>query len=114
VLEKRERMKKDHRSGGKYSGGHTTVIPAAAFLADIADNQQEVTKISLGYIKAGLPSIEGKRRAKITERQGNLLVSVRDNITHQEITVYTDDPRKTKRALYRGGLKCGIEVSFVD
>ena len=106
-------MKKDHRSGGKYGGSHTTVIPAAAFLTDIADQQPEVTKISLGYIKAGLPSIEGKRRAKITERQGNLLLSVRDNTSHQEVTVYTDDLRKSKRVLYRGGLKCGIEVSFV-
>jgi hypothetical protein len=106
-------MKKDHRSGGKYSGSHTTVIPAAAFLADVADLQPEVTKIALGYIKAGLPSIEGKRRAKITERQGNLLVMIRDNTSHQEITVYTNDPPKSKRAIYRGGLKHGIEVSFV-
>lgn len=105
-------MKKNHRSGGKYSSNHTTVIPAAALLTDIADLQPEVTKISLGYIKAGMPSIEGKRRAKITERQGNLLLSVRDNTSHQEIVVYTDDPYKTKRALYRGGLECDIEVSF--
>jgi hypothetical protein len=107
-------MKKDHRSGGKYSGSHTTVVPAAGFLVDVAYTQQEVTKLSLGFIKGGLPSIEGKRRAKITVRPGNLLVVVRDNTSHQEVTVYTNDPLKTRRALYRDGLKHGIEVSFVD
>ncbi len=107
-------MKKDHRSGGKYTGSHTTVIPAAGLLTDIADQQPEVTKIALGYIKAGLPSAAGKRRAKITERLGNLLLSVRDNVSQQEITVYSTDLKQSKRALYQGALKFGIEVSFVD
>ena len=106
-------MKKDHRAGGKYSGSHTTVIPAAALLADIATVQSEVTKIALGYIKAGLPSIKGNRRAKIAERQGNLLVTVRDNVSQQELVVYTSDLQKSKRTLYRGGLGHDIEVSFV-
>ena len=106
-------MKKDHRSGGKYSGSHTTVIPAAGLLADLATMQPEVLKIALGYIKAGLPSVKGNRRAKIMERPGNLLLTIRDNVSQQEITVYTSDTQKSKRALYRGGLEHGIEVSFV-
>ncbi len=104
---------KNHRSGGKYGPSHTTVIPAAAILTDIAERQPEVSKISLGFIKAGLPSIEGKFRAKITERPGNLLVSVRDNTSMQELTLYTPEPAKTKRTLYRAAKKDGIEVSFV-
>ncbi len=31
----------------------------------------------------------------------------------QEVVVYTSDPSKTKRALYRDGKKASIEVSFV-
>ena len=105
-------MKKNHRSGGKYTGSHTTLIDAAGELADIAETQSEVTKIALGYIKAGLSSVGGEKRAKITERSGSLLLSVRDNTSTQEITVYTQDTAKTKRALYREGKKAGIEVSF--
>ena len=106
-------MKKDHRSGGKFGSSHTTVVPAAGLLCDIAEREKEVTKISLGFIKSGLRSLEGKKRAKVTVRQGNLLLSVRDNSSNQEITIYTTDTHKTKRALYRGGLDEGIEVSFV-
>ena len=106
-------MKQHHRSSGKYTNSHTTVIPVAGSLVDIAEKQPEVTKIALGYIKAGLPSVEGKKRAKITERQGNLLVSIRDNTSHQEITIYTSDLAKTKRTLYREGKKYYVEVSFV-
>ena len=104
--------KKGHRSGDKYTGTHTMVIPAAAILADIANKQPEVTKISLGFIKAGLPSAGGVRRAKITERQGNLLIAVRDNTSQQEIAVYTPEMQKTKLALFRDGQKAGIEISF--
>ncbi len=106
-------MAEGHRSGGKYVASHTTVIPAAAALADIAEKQPEVMKIALGFIKAGLPSIAGKRRAKLTERPGNLLLAVRDNSSMQEVTVYTSDHAKTKRVLYREGKEFGIEVSFV-
>ena len=106
-------MKKDHRSGGKFAGSHTTVTTAAALLADCATQLPEVSKISLGFIKAGLPSAKGSRRCKITERQGNLLLSVRDNASTQELVIYTEDLQKTKRALYRNGLAHAIEVSFV-
>ena len=107
-------MKKDHRAGGKFGGSHTTLIPAAGILADVAHQQGEVRKISLGLITASLSSVNGKRRAKVQKRLGNLLVSVRDNTTRQEIVIYTDDPQKTMRSLYRGGRDEGIEVSFVD
>lgn len=106
-------MKQGHRSGGKYVSNHTTVTPAAGELADIASKQSEVTKISLGFIKAGLPSLAGKRRAKLTDRPGNLLLVVRDNSSTQELTIYTSDSAKTKRTLYRDGKKASIEVSFV-
>ncbi|MGA2939746.1 MAG: DUF2103 domain-containing protein [Syntrophobacteraceae bacterium] len=106
-------MKQGHRSGGKYVASHTTLIPAAATLADIAEKQPEVKKIALGFIKAGLPSVGGKRRAKITEHPSNLFISVRDNTSTQMMVLYTADTEKTKRTIYRGGKKFGIEVSFV-
>ena len=107
-------MKKGHRAGGKFSGKHTTLTEAAAILADVAEQQVDVRKISLGYISPSLSSVGGKRRAKVKKRMGNLLVSVRDNTSRQEIVIYTDNAQKTMRALYRGGLEEGIEVSFVD
>ncbi len=107
-------MKKGHRAGGKYAGSHTTVIPAAALLTDVASRLPEVTKISLGFVTSGLRSVGGLRRAKVTERGGNLLVSVRDNTSLQQVVIYSADLQATKRALYRGGLDCGIEVSFTE
>jgi hypothetical protein len=105
-------MKKDHRSGGKFGSNHTTVVAAAGHLCDIAHQQPEVTKISLGFIKSGLRSLEGKKRAKVTMRPGNLFLSVRDNSSNQELTIYTDDTKKTRQALYRGGKEYDIEVRF--
>ena len=42
---------KRSRSGGKYTGSHTTIIPAAADILDGIDEMLLVTKISLGAIK---------------------------------------------------------------
>lgn len=103
---------KNHRSGGKYSGSHTTVIPAAGIVADIAANLPEVSKISLGFIKAGLSSVNGQRRLKITEREGNILLSVRDNASHQELMVYTNNMPACLLAIARGVRNAGLHISF--
>ena len=105
---------KGKRSGGKYNGSHTTVIPAAATLCDVAHDLECVTKISLGFIKAGLKSAHGNRRVKITEKQGALLLAIRDNNTHQEIFVYSNDLKVAKQGIKEGAEKEGIQVSFAD
>ncbi len=101
---------KNHRSGGKFSGRHTTVIPAAGIVADLAIAQGEVTKVSLGFIKTGLPSANGKRRVKLTQEQGDILLSIRDNTSHQEIRVYTPDIQKTMQAIAREAKNKGFLI----
>ena len=53
--------RKNSRMGGKYGGGHTTVIPAAGIIADIAHDCTFVIKISVGFIKSGLPNTKGEK-----------------------------------------------------
>jgi hypothetical protein len=103
---------KNHRSGGKFSCSHTTVIPAAALMADIADRLQEVTKISLGFIKAGIGSSGGQRRVKITCRKGNILLAIRDNASHQELTVYTSCVPTSLLGIAKGARNAGLHISF--
>ncbi len=105
-------MSKDSRSGGKYTGSHTSLIPAAAKICDIANRCPNVTKISPGFIKAGLPSARGNRRVKITVSDGSMLLSIRDNASHQEVRVYATDIHAAKYAIARGCKDEGITVSF--
>ncbi len=107
-------MSKDSRSGGKFCGSHTTLIPAAAIVADIADTSLFVTKISLGFIKAGLKSVNGNRRVKIADDGKSLLLSVRDNASHQELRIFVSDLPKAKLALAKGVRNAGIAISFKE
>ena len=99
------------RAGKKFTGNHTTLIPAASLIADIAHACPTVTKISPGFIKAGLKSVQGKRRLKITDKGTHLLLSIRDNTSHQEIHVYTSDQKTAERAIADGALRKGVLVS---
>jgi len=103
---------KGSRSGGKYGGNHTTVIPAAELLCDIADSCLKVTKISPGYIKMGLRSVGGQRRVKISDSDEAILLSVRDNTSHQEVRVWADDHQEAKLAIARGARANGLHISF--
>ncbi|MEK7614936.1 MAG: DUF2103 domain-containing protein [Patescibacteria group bacterium] len=103
---------KDSRSGGKYGGNHTTLIHAAATVCDIAESCSAVTRISPGFIKAGLPGVNGKRRIKIVEQSGALLLTVRDNTSHQEVYIYASDLQAVKSILEQGAQKAGFFVSF--
>ncbi len=105
-------MSKHSRSGGKFTGNHTTLIPAATLVCDIAEACQSVTKITPGFIKAGLKSVSGHRRVKITERDGAILLSVRDNASHQEVYVYAKDVQTAKLAIARGARDEGLKVAF--
>ncbi len=102
--------KKGSRSGGKYTGSHTTVVPGAAVIADIADQCAYVTKIALGYIKGGLPPAKGLRRIKILVDTGSLLLTVRDNISQQELRIYTDDVESALRVIKEGAIEKGFSI----
>ena len=102
--------KKNTRAGGKYGGGHTTVIPGAGIVADIAHNCSYVTKISVGFIKGGLSPTRGIRRIKITTSEGSLLISVRDNIAHQELRVYVSDVVLARKIIHTQAELAGFVV----
>lgn len=105
---------KNSRSGGKYTGNHTTLIPLAALICDIAHACASVTKISPGFIKAGLRSVNGQRRIKITDQQGAILIAVRDNASHQQLHVYATDTQAAKLAIAKGARDARIHVSFTQ
>ena len=106
-------MSKYSRSGGKFSGNHTTFTPVACTVADTAHACDVVTRISAGFLKAGLKSANGKRRVKITiESRSSLLLSVRDNTSHQEIHVYATDLNVAKRKIATEIEEAGLTVSF--
>lgn len=106
-------MSKYSRSGGKYTGNHTTLIPLACTTCDIASNIPEVTKITLGFIKAGLKSVGGQRRVKFTdENPHTILLSVRDNASHQEIRVYVTDIQEARTTIARRLRDAGIMIRF--
>lgn len=104
-------MSKDSRSGGKFSG-HTTLIPAAVIVADIANSSDAVYRICPGFIKAGLKSANGHKRVKITRNQSHILLSVRDNASHQEVHVYATDVQKAMLEIARGARDANLSFSF--
>ncbi len=105
---------KDSRSGGKYTGNHTTLSPLAARVCDIAHKCDAVTKISPGFLKAGLHSVNGQRRVKITDKNGGVLLSIRDNTSHQEVSVYTGDLQAAKLHIARHCQSEDIKIAFKD
>ena len=106
-------MSKYSRSGGKYTGNHTTLIPLAAEACDIASAIPEVTKITPGFIKAGLKSVSGKRRVKFTDESANcILLSVRDNASHQEVWVYVSELQETRTTIARRLRDADIAIRF--
>jgi hypothetical protein len=103
---------KNHRQGGKFGGGHTTLIDLAILLADMADARPEVTKISPGFIQCGGGAIGGERSVKILDARGGLLLKVRQNRAVQEVRIVTANLHETKLALARGARNNRIRISF--
>ena len=103
--------RKGSRAGGKYTSSHTTVIPAAGEIADIASNCVSVTKISLGFIKAGLPGAKGIKRLKVTIGDGSIVFSVRDNTSLQELRVYVLDMPNALKIIRTEARKKGFVIS---
>jgi hypothetical protein len=92
-------MSKDSRSGGKYGGGHTTLIPAARIICYEANKHSLITKISPGFITSGLRSINGRRRVKITNEGSVILLTVRDNTSQQQVRMYSNKIKESIPAL---------------
>lgn len=79
---------KTKKAGGKYAKSHSTMIPAAAIVCKALERIPEVTRISLGFITAGMRTV-ATRRIKITVVGGAAIkLSVRDHISHQEVYIY--------------------------
>lgn len=104
-------MSKDSRAGGKFTGSHTTLIPLAREVCDIAHAVSAVSKISPGFITAGLRPIRGLRRIKIVEREGALQLTIRDNTSLQEVYIYTSDFEGTKKSIARSLVDRSIQIS---
>jgi len=104
-------MSKDSRSGGKFSG-HTTLVPAAVLVADIANKSAHVYRICPGYIKAGLKSVSGHKRVKITNEGKYILLAVRDNVTQQEVHVYAKDSQQAMLDIAKGARDAGLTIAF--
>lgn len=96
---------KGHRSGGKFGGSHTTMIPLAEVLVDSIVKHYSVTKISAGFIKAGLPSANGNRQMKIYDAQGGMRLRIRDNTTRQDVWVFTKGVQEITQILERVSLE---------
>jgi hypothetical protein len=107
-------MSKYSRSGGKFTGNHTTFIPAAALVADIANACSAVYRISPGFINAGLKSANGQRRVKILKGDDGkyILLSVRDNASQQEVHVYASETHDAMHAIAKGARNAGLAIAF--
>lgn len=87
-----------HKSGGKITTSHTSVIDAAFPIVAAAEKLPEVTKISLGIIKqAGKAGRQ--RRLKFLPITGGWKLTVRGSATVQEIFIYTGEAASTKTFL---------------
>ncbi|MEN8252569.1 MAG: DUF2103 domain-containing protein [Patescibacteria group bacterium] len=102
-------MSKGHRQGGKISGRHTTVIPAAEKIVDFLARQQEVKKISVGFIKHGIKS--GKHSVKIMEMESGLLLKIRGSASIQEVRVYTAQKKNIRTLIEEFAQKNKISVT---
>jgi hypothetical protein len=87
-------MSKGHKQGGKITGSHTTVIPAAEKLIDFLQKQKIVNKISIGFIKHGIRN--GRHSIKIMQMNSGLLLKIRGSASIQEIRVYTNKEDELK------------------
>lgn len=106
-------MSKYSRSGGKFTGNHTTLIPLACIACDIASSVPQVTKITPGFISSGKGSGRSNRRVKFTdENLHTILLSVKDNGAHQEVRVYVSDIQEARTIIARRLRNADIQIRF--
>ncbi|MEK7550003.1 MAG: DUF2103 domain-containing protein [Patescibacteria group bacterium] len=98
------------RSGGKFGGAHTSVIPASGILADIAVQLTAVTRVSPGFIRSLRGASSGRRTVKFIFESGSLLLSVRENNSSQEIRVFASHLESVRNTLAEEAEKKGIHV----
>ncbi len=79
---------KTKRAGGKYARSHSTMIPAAAIVCRALERIPEVTRISLGFITAGMRTVATRRIKVAIANDAALKLSMRDHISHQEVYIY--------------------------
>jgi len=104
---------KSNRSGGKYTGSHTTIIPAAARVTDFLNKRNEVTKINNGHMKGGLKTPKQGCHVKIGYGDnGCILFQIRGNTSKQEIRVWSKNIQSTKLALAKELRKQKVNISF--
>jgi hypothetical protein len=85
-----------HRAGGKLTSAHTTLIDAAVPVVDFLQTCSSVSKISLGLIKnigKGAPGM------KFHPVVGGWKITVRGNVSLQELVVYTTEPESVRKGL---------------
>ncbi|MFA7193838.1 MAG: DUF2103 domain-containing protein [Candidatus Paceibacterota bacterium] len=107
-------MSKNSRNGGKFSGNHTSLIPAGILVCDYLSKCSSVSKISPGIIKAGLPSLRGKRRIKVSQKHPAVLLSIRDNASQQEIYLYSNNFERTLKTLQNFSIKHNFSLTHDD
>jgi len=90
-------MSKGHKQGGKITGSHSTIIPAAERLVDFLQKINEIDKISIGFIKQGIKS--GKHSIKIMELDSGLLLKVRGSASIQEIRIYAKNKKNVENSV---------------
>ena len=83
---------KNHRSGGKMGGRHTTVIDASKPIIDYLLKHPFVTNVIAGRIKAGIGA--APQRIKLREESGCLLITVRGGASVQEVRVFSTDMKQ--------------------
>ncbi len=110
---------RQHRSGGKFHGKHTTYIDTAAKIADHAVTLDEVTGVSPGIIKSGIGNCGGQRRVKISDitcgtakHPIGILLTVRENGGAQEVYVCSHDMKETKLSIAKYAMNNNIHVNF--
>lgn len=94
---------------GKLRGNHRTLIDLAAQVVELARALPGVSA-SPGYLRAGQGG--GKRKVKIGDGKGCILLTVRQSHTIQEVRVFSPDLQATKLALSRALRNEGIAISF--
>ena len=88
----------NHKSGGKITASHSTVIDAAVPIVEAAEKMPDVSKISLGIIKqAGKGRTQ--RRIKFLPITGGWKLTIRGSTSVQEIFIYSGHPDSTKTSL---------------
>jgi len=95
---------KTTRSGGKYTGSHTTIIPEAAKILDEIHGWNFVKKIALGLIKS--TKRRGGSQLRLHPREFNgpahgLQITISKGGSLQEVYIYLEDHTTLKYVSHR-------------